>query len=376
MKMCKPQNIIENLQISNDINLDALYEFMALGCTLNNKTFRGRKWKPKYINYPRFNKRESSYELILKKFEDYFSEFEGKEIAIMMSGGKDSRFLLEIANSQGCNVTGITLGITEKGNQENMIAKKVCNFLGKEHHFLKINITKESIDYVTTETPEIPVGLTEFLYGNKEKLSEMFDIIFAGDHLTYPKREERFYQKRYDTIADRTMPKISKGIIPEDQEIRIQKELMEKYKDLSLEEASLVNIKDGRFKRVDTINSFLDYRLPAINEDILNALWSIPEKENIKKMMKLAKHKTLKLPCTRSPFKLKRHWLIHYGYHILKNIRYINKTDMISNYGMGYSSGYKNKGKLYKDLMTDDELKYLKIPSSRTLRIQSYLEKI
>jgi len=31
--MCKPQNIIENLQISNDINLDALYEFMALGCT-------------------------------------------------------------------------------------------------------------------------------------------------------------------------------------------------------------------------------------------------------------------------------------------------------------------------------------------------------
>ena len=121
------------------LDTDAITEYLSIGYTLDGKTFeKGVKYKPQHMEYPRFIKTNTSIPIIHSTLEKYFNNYSGKKVAVLLSGGKDSRLILEMCNRLGLDTTSITIGYNEDMN-ENIVAKKVSSKLGVPHRFLGIN---------------------------------------------------------------------------------------------------------------------------------------------------------------------------------------------------------------------------------------------
>lgn len=121
------------------IDNEAIAEYLTIGHTLDWKTFEeGKKYKPKNIRFPKLKTRPNvTVADVEKELESYFMKFSGKKVAVMLSGGKDSRLIVEMCNSLGLDTTAITTGY-KRDSRENIIAEKVSSALRIPHMFLEL----------------------------------------------------------------------------------------------------------------------------------------------------------------------------------------------------------------------------------------------
>jgi len=305
-----------------EIDYEAVAEYLTLGYTLDLKTFlKGKKFIPKYIRIPDLKIYFDATIADLKHaLENYFLDFDGKKVAVMLSGGKDSRVIIEMCNNLGIDTTAITFGYKED-SRENIIAKRVSSVLNIPHIFLPLKKDMFSIDTIkerilcSKNDPTAAPRTHHFCY--KDILSE-YDAVFTGEHLTYSLREDRYYQP--NNIIDRLLRTITfDDIVIMDKREKIKNKIISDSIGKSLNELALKKITDSRFKVHDMTTSLFNYECIALDKK-LNVLWSIPERENMKQIMKSYNFKTRSLSCTRSPFPLSYPWLIHYSYMKIKRL--------------------------------------------------------
>jgi len=342
--------------MTKEIDHGAIAEYLTLGYTLDWKTFwKGKNFTPKNINFPKLTIGSDVTIVDVKQaLDEYFLNFDGKKVAVLLSGGKDSRIIAEMCCSLGLDTTAITFGY-KKDSREYMIADKVCSMLDIPHLFFRLNPNIYSLDNLSESTlyceSDPAISPDPHYYYYRDILSK-FDSVFSGETMTFPPREERFYQPK-DKIERLLRTTSFDYIVKQDMREKIRQQFISMNYNKTQNEIFLQQIKNFRFKKFDVAKELFNIEVPSIDEDVLNTMWSLPETGIIKKVMKKYNFKTYNLPCTRSPFPLWFPWVIHYGYRYLKN--FVNPIDaaMRSNMGMGWWSDYWNiYCKLIKDLAT------------------------
>jgi len=245
----------------------------------------------------------------------------------------------------GIDITGITFGY-KKDSREYRIAEKVCKKLQIPHIFLPIHNENKSFDVMTkgfNYSKNDPTSAPGSTYLSHQKTFSEYDAIFKGDFLTHSLREERFYQPKNNIQRLLKNTSFNDAATLEKRQ-QIKKKLVSENENKTLDEISFQKIMNTRFKKFDKAKKVVNIECPALDNHVLNSILSVPEKENIKRIMKKYGFKTYELPCTRSPFPLWFPWTIHYGYHHLKNM-VDSRVDycMKSNLGMGNWAGYQKK---------------------------------
>jgi len=325
-----------------NIDNEAIAEYLTIGYTLDWKTFEeGKKYKPRNMKFPKLKtRRDVTISDIKKELENYFMKFAGKKVAVMLSGGKDSRLIVEMCNYLGLDTTAITTGY-KRDSRENIIAEKVSSALRVPHMFLELKPEiyseenlRQGILFCKSDPASSP---SPALYYYRDILSK-FDVVFTGEYLAFSLREDRFYQPQ-DNIKRLLRATTFDSIVKEGAREKVKQRLILQNVDSTLNEICLQIIKDDRFKRFDVTKELFNMECPAVDENVLNTRWSLPEKEIGKRILK--KYETCSLPCTRSPFPLYFPWIAHYGYKYLKNIVGGVRGGLISNADMGPWCGYE-----------------------------------
>lgn len=317
------------------------------------KTFEeGKKYKPKNMQPPRLKTRPNvTVADVKKELETYFMKFVGKKVAVMLSGGKDSRLIVEMCNSLGLDTTAITVGY-KRDSRENVIAEKVSSALRIPHMFLELKPEiyseenlRRSILFCKSDPTSSP-SPTHYYY--RDTLSS-FDVVFEGHYLTFILREDRFYVPKNNIerlLRDTTFD----SIVKEGAREKVKQRLILQNQNRTLNEISLQKSKDTHFKRFDITKNLFNLECPGNDENVLSTLWTLPDKGIVKRILKKYNYKTRHLPCTRSPFPLYFPWIVHYGYKYLKNLTGGVRGGLISNADMGGWCGYEN---IYINIIKD-----------------------
>jgi len=329
------------MQINNGV-----IEYLTIGFTLDFTTLDGKKFRQKHLPPIFFQKVNSNIKICSDMLNDYFLSFKGQKVCVLMSGGKDSRLILEFCKKYNLDTTAVTLGFNED-NVENKVAKKICTFLKVNHKFLSVEgCVKETFDYIKRFDPTCRPNFNFVLY---KDFFRDFDVVFSGEFLTISLREENFYQPKQPIDRLLRTLRFSK-IIKKEFRDEIKRKIVTINRDKTLEEICLWKLLNAKYKWMDRIKDLFNFTSPGLDNEILNYMWSIKEKDNVKKIARINKFKTFNIRCTRSFFPLFFPWYIHYGYHTTKNIKYFNKVGManISNFNMGPWLGHTDK--FYEDL--------------------------
>jgi len=333
------------------IDNEAIAEYLTIGRTLDWKTFEeGKKYKPKNMKPPRLKARPNvTVADVKKELETYFMKFAGKKVAVMLSGGKDSRLIVEMCNSLSLDTTAITVGY-KRDSRENVIAEKVSLALRIPHMFLELKPEiyseenlRRSILFCESDPTSSP-SPTHYYY--RDALSS-FDVVFEGHYLTFILREDRFYQPK-DNIKRLLRDTTFDSIVKEGAREKVKQRLILQNQNRTLNEISLQKSKDTHFKTFDITKNLFNLECPGNDENVLSTLWSLPDTGIVKRILK--KYKTCSLPCTRSPFPLYFPWIVHYGYKYLKNLTGGVRGGLISNADMGGWCGYED---IYINIIKD-----------------------
>jgi len=326
------------------IDNEAIAEYLTIGYTLDWKTFEeGKKYEPKNMKFPKLKTRpDVTIADVKRELEHYFMKFTGKKVAVMLSGGKDSRFIVEMCNSLGLNTTAMTIGY-KRDSRENIIAEKVSLALGIPHMFLELKPEiyseenlRRSILFCESD-PSFSPSTTHYYY--RDTLSS-FDVVFEGGFLTLPLREDRFYQPK-DNMKRLLRGTTFDNIIKEAAREQVKQRLILQNENRTLNEMCLQDTNNYYFKKHDVTKNLFNLEWPGDDENVLGTLWSLPDKGIVKKILKKYNYRTYSLPCTRSPFPLYFPWIVHYGYKYLKNLTGGVRGGLISNADMGPWCGYE-----------------------------------
>ena len=326
-----------------NLDYEALKEYIALGYTLDRKTLKkGKKFKPKYIKIPKLAPKDGvTLDEIKEALDNYFLQFKGSKVAVFLSGGKDSRVILEMCYRLNIDVTAFTFGYS-KISREYMIAKRVCSLLKIPHVFLYLDPKIYSLKNVRETimcAPDSPDCAPHFSHYFYKKILSQYDAVFTGEYITHSLREERFYQPS-DNI-ERLLRTISfDEICKEEEREKIKEKIVLENSGKSLNEIALKKIIDTRFKWFDRTRGLFNLYCPALDENVINTMWAIPETGIAKRIMKKYNFRTYNLPCTRSPFPLWFPWVIHYGYKYIKNFTKPVTSTLRSNLDMGDWCGH------------------------------------
>ena len=326
------------------IDNEAIAEYLTIGYTLDWKTFEeGKKYKPRNMKFPKLKTRpDVTISDIKKELENYFMKFAGKKVAVMLSGGKDSRLVVEMCNSLGLDTTAITIGY-RRDSRENIIAEKVSSALGIPHVFLELKPEiyseenlRQSILLCEADPTSLPFP-SHYYY--RDTLS-CFDVVLDSHYITCHLREDRFYQPK-DNMKRLLRATTFDSIIKEAAREKVKQRLILQNENKTLNEMCLQETNNAHFKRHDVTKNLFNLDYPPHDENVLNAIWSLPDKGIVKAILKKYKYKTRHLPCTRSPFPLYFPWIVHYGYKYLKNLTGGVRGGLISNADMGPWCGYE-----------------------------------
>jgi len=326
-----------------DIDNEAIAEYLTIGYTLDWKTFEeGKKYKPRNMKFPKLKTRpDVTIADVKKALENYFMKFAGKKVAVMLSGGKDSRLIVEMCNSLGLDTTAITIGY-KRDSRENVIAEKVSLALRIPHMFLELKPEiyseenlRRSILLCKADPTSLPFP-SHYYY--RDTLSS-FDVVFEGHYLTSGFREDRFYQPK-DNMKRLFRGTTFDSIVKEGAREKVKQRLMLQNENKTFTEMCLQKLKDD-FMKFDITRNLFNLEWPGNDENVLNAIWSLPDTGIVKAILRKYKYKTRRLTCTRSPFPLYFPWIVHYGYKYLKNLTGGVRGGLISNADMGPWCGYE-----------------------------------
>jgi len=322
---------------------EALVEYVALGHTLDWKTLKkGKKFKPKHLKVPALAPKDDvTLDEIKEALDNYFLQFEGQKVAVFLSGGKDSRFVVEMCHRLNLDVTAITFGYSKR-SREYIIARKVCSLLKIPHIFLYLDpkiYSLENVRETIMRAPDSPDCAPHFSHYFYEETLSQYDAVFTGEYITHSLREERFYQPS-DNV-ERLLRTLSfDEVCKEGERRRVRKKIILQNSGKSLNEIALKKIVDTRFKWFDRTRDLFNFYCPILDENVINTMWAVPETGIVKKVMKKYNFKTYNLPCTRSPFPLWFPWIVHYGYKYIENFTKPVTSTLRSNLDMGDWCGH------------------------------------
>lgn len=223
------------------LNYDAMTEFLMLGFVLGDDTFRKGEKVKRTIDVPEFEtNRKSCVVDVEESLKDSIENVvKGKKnVAIHLSGGKDTRLIITLAHSLGIDFTAVTYG--EKGSVDIKIAKKVAKELQVQHRIYEITPDTFSIENIY-EVVKATDGLVSFTslvggYQLNKRLFPEFDVILAGsmmpeimdtwDFKNYPENPLEAMKKRWGYLS----------IVKEDCRNYIDEKLSDIYDGKSLEE--------------------------------------------------------------------------------------------------------------------------------------------
>ncbi|MGF3553928.1 MAG: asparagine synthase-related protein [Thermoplasmatota archaeon] len=270
----------------------------------------------------------------------YVCSFSGN-IAITLSGGKDSRLLAELCNKAGHTTTTITFGYDRNGI-ENRIAEKVSKTLGMKHIFLAIKPEmyiaanfQEMIQLIKFQNPwEIP----DIIYHLHKPILSCYDAVLDGYALTLSAREQRFYRPKNTLSLMFSLIHFDEIITPKYRE-NVRSRLIARFKDMTKDEFNFFITFDMFAEKYNAIKKYLfNLCIPFFDSgEIRNIEFSIPEKDIVQNIFRKYNLCTAKIQMTSSPFPLWFPWYIHYGYsyfHIFMSNMSGLKSKIIVNQGV------------------------------------------
>ena len=168
-----------------EINDNAVAEFLTLGFVLGDDTFSEGEKAERIVDVPEFetNRRSSVSDVEESLKVSIENAVRGKEnVAIHLSGGKDTRLIVTLAHSLGIDFTAVTYG--EKGCVDIEIAKKVAKKMRVPHRIYEITPNDFSVDniYEVVKGTDGLVSFTSFAggYQSDKKTFSGFDVVLAG----------------------------------------------------------------------------------------------------------------------------------------------------------------------------------------------------
>lgn len=293
-------------------NEEIISQALVMGKTLTSDTYT--KGKKHNIELPKYEqKNETTHDQIIDAFKDTIhEECVGKsKIAIMLSGGKDSRTLVAIMKEMGLNPTCLTYSY-DTTNPELAIAKKVSKSVGFEHKYLGIDpsayTNKENIKRILDITDGNPHFHTMTLfYALKDKLD--YDVIFNGNLMT-ELMDTCEYHWYNGEIKQSLIKKVMNSALPlvKDHE-RIAGDYRRKFESSNLNDALLLTVW-RRIMYLALWKQHLNFVCPILNSKVLSEVFALPLHERINsKVTRKIIYKINKdlygIPCARSPMSLR-----------------------------------------------------------------------
>lgn len=293
-----------------------------------------------YNNYPELKTGKYVIDDYYDALYDYICSFSG-DIAITLSGGKDSRLLAELCKKAGHNTTTITFGY-DKNSIENRIAEKVSNKLGMKHVLLAIKPEMYTADNFSNLTNvmnyQVPWQIPSLIYYMHKNILSDFDAIFDGWGLTLTLRERRFYRTK-DTFELMSSIIHFDDIIKCESRELIQNKLINRFKNMTPDQFCYFLSFDSFAEQYFFIKQhFFNLCIPFFDSSaVRDVYFSIPEKDIIIRMFRKYNLCTAHIQMTTSPFPLWFPWYIHYGYTYINgfksNIRGL-KSKVVLNQGI------------------------------------------
>ena len=165
-----------------NVNDNAVAEFLTLGFVLGDNTFREGEKAERIVDVPEFEtNRNSSVADVEESLKvSIENAVRGKEnVAIHLSGGKDTRLIVTLAHSLGLDFTAVTSG--EKGCVDIEIAKKVAKKVQVPHRISEIMDTwdfkkypKDPLEAMKKRWGYLPIVKAEYQRYIDDKLKDMY----------------------------------------------------------------------------------------------------------------------------------------------------------------------------------------------------------
>jgi hypothetical protein len=304
MKMFDQQTIIESL---------------VIGRGLTNNTFEKGKKHP--FKMPQFTiKDDASTDTVIQALNEVMEKEtkNAQKIALLLSGGKDSRVLAGLAKNLGLEIECITY----RGNENEI---KAAQNVAKELNY-PCKVIDVPIDYFFNESYiknalQLSNGNPHFFnfvyfFGFKDQLD--YDVIFSGEVMTefMDTGEYRWYEGK---------PK--EGLLQKEQYFPLVKEpyyteaiermhhIWEKQ-DLN---TFIIERKRDRIIYLNLLKNLINLCAPAMYENVLSEVLSLPLQQRsgsklTRDILKKTSPELFKLPTGRSPLSLRYPLWIHQGY--------------------------------------------------------------
>ncbi|MCD8423125.1 asparagine synthase-related protein [Tenacibaculum finnmarkense] len=179
--------ITNNDTIYRDIkSLESCKKYVFTKNEVTSEYYFNFKYNQNLENENILNKITSIYDLV---FKDFITSIGNKTIVVPLSGGYDSRIIIQylhkfkVPNKIICYTYGI------KGNEESSISKEVANYYGYEWHFIEYNKEKWSKSNVLKYTEQTFDGVSlphiqDFLALSELKKTKLIpdDAVFVPGH--------------------------------------------------------------------------------------------------------------------------------------------------------------------------------------------------
>ena len=241
-----------------------------------------------------------------------------KKIALLLSGGKDSRVLAALAKEIGLEIECITY----RGNENEVkaaenVAKQLnypCKVIDvPKDYFFNNDYAKQALN-LTNGNPHYFNFV--YFFGFKEQLQ--YDTIFSGEVMTefMDTGEYRWYEGK---------PK--EGLLQKELYLPLVKEpyyteAIERLKTIWEQQdlnTFILERKRDRIIYLNILKKLIHLSAPAMNENVLSEVFSLPLKTRsgsrlTREILKKISPDLFKLPTGRSPLSLRYPLWIHQGY--------------------------------------------------------------
>jgi len=348
------------------INKNAIIESLVYGRVLSTETFE--TGKRHNFRIPNFDELIFEYpnikNVVIENFTQILKEqiektCKGKsEIALALSGGKDSRVLLALLHELDISPVCVTWSY-QPSDPEVVAAKNICDELGLEHKYIKITPLLYFNDIRAEKLMKLAKGSPLYFdmmlwHGIKDQLD--YEVVFCGNLMTeyMDTAEYRTYEGN-DVRAALFFKETLADVIGDYEFNKYRMKLINFYFDENLNKIIVTRMLD-RIAQYHIMRKFINWNYPILDKNVLNSLFEIPFEYRMGS--KLTRHilrnhapKLYAMPTGRSPLSLKWPLAFHQVYqkvsrrkiskgfeHILPNyldtynedvMRLVNKYDFL-----------------------------------------------
>jgi len=348
-----------------ELDREAIAEFLLLNYILGDRSFVKNKKTSIPIKVPKIefhdNATTDDVENALRNSIEKITKNKGK-IGVFLSGGKDARLLLALANSLKLDVTAITVGDIENRDEEKT-ALKVTKTLKLPHKLVRLpDVISPNM---VSEIGKVIDGTTQFsgiapIYLIREEVSnDDFDIVLSGNLMTeiMDTCEFRWYDSKNPFEVMKRKHFQGGELLKKEYRTIAEENFISRYKNKSLEEIILDTEFKDRSRAMFAISKLVDFSVvtPVADNEVINATFSLPVENRMNgrlvgDILKNSYPELLRIRPSKTVFPLYFPWWIHYGIHRIKERYYFFKNNerIWAGKPRFYKMGMWDQGFIYK----------------------------